>query len=218
MGADNRSVWDGVATRQLARGALEFGVELSAEQLSTFAVYIDTLLFWARRLSLTGATTAAQVVSGHILDCLPLVRFVRAGWRVADLGSGAGFPGVPLAIVRPDAAQVLIESRRKRANFLREVVRRCGLVNAEVLEERAEAVARQRAESFDLVVSRAVWGMAEFLGLCRLLVRPGGLAIAMKGPRVPSQAVPPEEFSGPELFRYRLQGGVEHVLIVYRRY
>lgn len=217
MGADSRSGLDRAVRLHLMRGALDCGVPLDPEQLSAFEVYIETLLFWASRLSLTAAANAAEIVSSHILDSLPLARFVQTGWRVADLGSGAGFPGIPLAIARPDATVVLIESRRKRANFLRETVRRCAFENVEVLEERAEQVARERPAGFDLVVSRAVWGTTAFLGICRMLVRPAGLAIAMKGPKAATQAVPHEGFCEPELFRYALHGGVEHVLVTYRR-
>lgn len=217
MGADSRSLTYRAAVGELTRGALEFGIQLSAEQQSAFDVYIDTLLFWAKRLSLTGAATAVDLVSMHLLDSLAVARLVQAGWQVADVGSGAGFPGIPLAIVHPGAALVLIESRRKRANFLRETARRCNLANVEVLEERADSVARRRPESFDLVVSRALWSIAELLRVCRLLVRRPGLAIAMKGPRAATEIVRDAAFSDPELIAYRLPGGANHVLVVYRR-
>ena len=112
---------------------------------------------------------------------------------------------------------MLIESRRKRANFLRELGRRCGLSNLEVLEERAEEVAARRPGSFDLVVSRAVWPIADFLKLCDLLLRPAGLAVAMKGPRASSDMAHDPAFFEPELVRYKLFGEVERVLVVYRK-
>jgi 16S rRNA (guanine527-N7)-methyltransferase len=203
------------AVDELASGALEFGIRLSSEQLAAFRNYLETLLFWANRLSLTGARTAGEIVRRHILDSLSVARCVQAGWRLADLGSGAGFPGVPLAIACPSCAAVLIESRRKRANFLREVVRRCELSNLEVLEERAEEVAARRPGSFGLVVSRAVWPIADFLRLCGLLLRPSGLAVAMKGPRASGEMAHDAAFFEPELLRYRLFGQVERVLVVY---
>jgi len=203
------------AVDELARGALEFGIRLSSEQLAAFGNYLETLLFWANRLSLTGARTAGEIVRRHILDSLSVALYVQPGCRLADLGSGAGFPGVPLAIACPRSAAVLIESRRKRANFLRELARRCGLSNLEVLEERAEEVAARRPGSFDLVVSRAVWPIADFLKLCGLLLRPAGLAVAMKGPRASSEMAHDPAFFEPELLRYKLFGQVERVLVVY---
>ena len=217
MAAGNRARTDPDTGGELTRGALELGIRLSSEQRAAFDTYVETLLFWASRLSLTGAGTAAEVVRRHILDSLSVARYAEPGRRLADLGSGAGFPGVPLAITCPRAAVVLIESRRKRANFLREATRRCGLSNVEVLEERAEEVAARHPGSFDLVVSRAVWPLVGFLRLCRLLLRPGGLAVAMKGAKGRSEISAAPGFSEPEVVSYRLPGGVERVLVVYRR-
>jgi 16S rRNA (guanine527-N7)-methyltransferase len=217
MAAGNRSRTNQGAGNELTRGALELGIRLSSEQRAAFDTYVETLCFWANRLSLTGAGTAAEIVARHILDSLPVARYVEPGCRLADLGSGAGFPGLPLAIACPRAAVVLIESRRKRANFLREATRRCGLRNVEVLEERAEEVAARHQGGFDLVVSRAVWPLAGFLRLCALLLRPGGLAVAMKGPKARNEIAGAPGFAEPEVVSYGLSGGVKRVLIVYRR-
>jgi 16S rRNA (guanine527-N7)-methyltransferase len=205
------------ALDELARGALELGIRLSGQQLAAFGNYLETLIFWANRLSLTGARSADEIVRRHILDSLSVAAYVRLGCRLADLGSGAGFPGVPLAIACPRSAAVLIESRRKRANFLREVGRRCELSNLEVLEERAEEVAARHPGSFDLVVSRAVWPIADFLRMCGLLLRPAGLAVAMKGPRASGEMAHDPAFSEPEILRYKLFGEVERVLVLYAK-
>jgi 16S rRNA (guanine527-N7)-methyltransferase len=217
MAAGDRLRANPVAADELARGALELGIRFSSQQLSAFDVYIETLLFWASRLSLTGARTANEIVKRHILDSLSVARYVKPGYKLADLGSGAGFPGIPLAIVRPRSAVVLIESRRKRANFLREAARRCELGNVDVLEERAEEVAAQRPGSFDLVVSRAVWPVENFLKLCRLLLRPTGLAVAMKSPEANGEFVNDPGFFEPRMMPYRLPGGIARVLVVYAK-
>jgi 16S rRNA (guanine527-N7)-methyltransferase len=217
MAVGNHSRADSAAADELARGALELGIRLSSGQRAVFDIYLETLLFWASRLSLTGAKTVGEIVRRHILDSLWVARYVQPGGKLADLGSGAGFPGLPLAIACPRAVVVLIESRRKRANFLREAARRCGLSNVHVLEERVEEVAARRPGSFDLVVSRAVWPVADFLKLCRLLLRPAGLAVAMKGPKAHAEIAGDPGFSEPEVVSYRLPGGVERVLVVYRR-
>jgi 16S rRNA (guanine527-N7)-methyltransferase len=141
---------------ELSLAALAIEVTLSAPALDRCKCYVETLLLWRQRLSLTSAKTAREIVLDHILDSLHLVPFLKAGCRVADIGSGAGFPGVPLAIACPQASFVLVESRRKRANFLREVARRINLLNVEVVEKRAEELRLGLPQPFDLVVSRAV--------------------------------------------------------------
>lgn len=206
------------ATSTLIQGALRFGVELTDAQLAKFDAYIATLLFWRARLSLTGATTDVVIVRDHILDSLAVAHYVVAGSRTGDLGSGAGFPGVPLAIVRPQASVTLVESRRKRANFLREVVRRCNLTNADVMEARAENLPLQIAGTFDVVVSRAVWTVADFLKIAAGLLRSGGLAIAMKGPRAVADIRQEPGFLQPEKITYHLQGTAERMLLLYRRH
>jgi 16S rRNA (guanine527-N7)-methyltransferase len=215
MVAGNRSQADSPEAVELTGGALELGIRLSIQQRAAFAIYLETLLLWASRLSLTGARTADEIVKRHILDSLSVTRYVRPGDKLADLGSGAGFPGVSLAIACPDSRVVLIESRRKRANFLREVARRCQLNNVDVLEERVEEVAARQPGSFDLVVSRAVWPVADFLRLCRLLLRSAGLAVAMKGSKGRSEITTDPGFSAPQMIPYTLPGGIARVLVVY---
>jgi 16S rRNA (guanine527-N7)-methyltransferase len=202
---------------ELARGALGLGIRLSGDQRAAFKIYLETLLLWASRLSLTGTKTAREIVRRHILDSLWVARYVQPGSKLADLGSGAGFPGVPLAITCPGTAVVLIESRRKRANFLREAARRCGLHNVEVLEERAEELAARQPGSFDLVVSRAVWPVADFLRLCVPLLRPAGLAVAMKSPKGCGDITSEPGFSEPQIIPYRLPGGIARVLVVHAK-
>ena len=203
---------------ELVRGAAALGIALTDRAISRFQVYIETLLLWRGRLSLTAASTPEEIVRSHILDSLPLGRFIEPGMRVADLGSGAGFPGIPLAIACDKAHVSLVESRRRRASFLREVVRTCGLANAEVIEERVEQLAARGAGPWDLVVSRAVWQLRDFLVLAERLLAHGGLAIAMKGPK--ERAAGPS-YHGPLLqsqtVEYQLPSGAHHRLMVYRK-
>src|SRR5262245_49678056 len=121
---------------EVSREAATFGILLPSAALDRFQSYIETLLLWRERLSLTAAATADEIIRRHIADSFALVAFVKVGFRVADIGSGAGFPGIPMAITCPDARIVLIESRRKRASFLLEVVRQARLANVEVMNQR----------------------------------------------------------------------------------
>jgi len=202
---------------ELVRAASVADIAVTPAALDGFAKYIKTLLLWRSRLSLTGAGTASAIIEYHIADAFPLIRFIDKNDRVADLGSGAGFPGVPLAILRPDAHFDLVESRRKRANFLREVVRVTAIRNVTILEDRAEAVARRTPREFDVVVSRAVWRGPQFLNLSRDLLRSGGVAIAMKSVQKMADDFPQDGFSRPEILCYELAGGVRHALLIRRR-
>jgi len=203
---------------ELVRESGALGIPLSDAAIMRFQNYIDILLLWRIRLSLTTAATPQQVVRDHILDSLALCRFIQPGMRVADLGSGAGFPGVPLAIACDGARVSLVESRRKKANFLREVARSAKLTNVEIIEERAERLADGVTKAWDLVVSRAVWALADFLALSEHLLVRGGLAIAMKGPKASSETVAERRsFVRADIVEYKLTTGARHRLLVYHK-
>jgi 16S rRNA (guanine527-N7)-methyltransferase len=204
---------------ELLRAAHGAGFRLTQAQRRAFATYIDTLLVWRRRLSLTTAATGALVVRRHIIDSFSLVSRLRPGVRLADIGSGAGFPGMALAIACPFAHITLVESRRKRANFLREVARRAGLQNVAVVEARAESLSAGPDELFDIVVARALGPLADFLLLAWRILKAGGQAIAMKGPRGHAEAasVVRSPFPEPEVSEYALADGMVRTLLVYRK-
>jgi len=166
----------------LARGAAELGVSLSPSQLDQFARYLTELDKWNRRINLTGTRDPLEIVVRHLLDSLAGERVLRdlvgdAG--VADLGSGAGFPGIPLKIARPSLRLTLIEPRQKRAAFLLHVCGVLGLSGVQVIET---TIAADRPSSecvgrFDCVVMRAVADPVEAVRLARPLLRPAGKVI-----------------------------------------
>jgi 16S rRNA (guanine527-N7)-methyltransferase len=139
-------------------------LSLSEAQLASLARYLDLLLAGNESMNLTRIIDRAAAEVQHVADALTLLPFLPAGpFRLADVGSGGGVPGIPLAIARPDAQVLLIESTRKKANFLRQTVAGLGLANVRVTEERAEDIAevkgrdaRQFREGFDIAVARAV--------------------------------------------------------------
>ena len=200
------------ALGQLTELADDLDVRLSQERLQQFETYLDTLLFWRQRLSLTTADTAPKIIQHHLMDSLYVTPHIPDGARVADIGSGAGFPGIVLAITCPTARITLIESRRKRANFLRTVIRETRLDNADVAEDRAETIGSQR---YDVSVSRALGSLDRFLKLSAALLTRSGLAIAMKGPRNDPEPVTPG-FSDPSVVDYALPGGVKRRLLLFR--
>ena len=199
----------------LAREALSVPLALTESSLARCKTYVDTLLLWRQRLSLTAAKTVELIVFDHLLDSLHVVPFLKPGFRVADVGSGAGFPGIPLAIVCPDVSFLLLEPRRKRANFLREVARQTRLGNVEVQERRVEDL--EVAGALDVVVARAVGSVHDLLALSARLVKPAGLVIAMKGPKGRKESAVHPAFAPAEIVEYRLPNGAMHLLLVHRR-
>ena len=156
------------------------GEALSAEQLQALSTYLDLLMRWNERINLTAIRSAEQIVTRHFGESLFAARHLLAlGQRaeVADLGSGAGFPGLPLKIVRPSASVALIESQNKKATFLREVIRALKLTGVHVIAERAETLARE----FDLVTMRAVERFERALPIAAGLVAAGGRLALLVG-------------------------------------
>jgi 16S rRNA (guanine527-N7)-methyltransferase len=206
------------ALAELTQGAARIHVPCPLPAVRKFGVFIRTLLLWGRRTSLTSATTAARIVREHIIDSLHVALQIEAGQRIADIGSGAGFPGIPLAIVCPAARFVLFESRRKRANFLREVVRHTELPNVVVEEEHLEARVTAWSNTFDVTTCRAVGTLDAFLGLSEVLLKTGGRAIAMKGPdHLRHRVQLPDAFTGLATVAYELPRGGERCLVVCTR-
>jgi 16S rRNA (guanine527-N7)-methyltransferase len=177
--------------QQLLESSRSFGIELSAVQLDAFDTYLSTLLDWNRRINLTSVTDAAEIAALHFLDslaCLSAWR-VDANVCVTDVGSGAGLPGIPIAIARPDLRVTLLESTRKKCRFLEEVIARIPLPLVSVDCRRAEEAGRDQGtrEAFDIATTRAVSELAVVAELCLPLIKLGGAALIMKGPRIESE-------------------------------
>lgn len=180
------------------RSALERGVEQLALALSQsvceqLLAYVTLLAKWNRSYNLTAIREPLDMVSHHLLDSLavlPHLPALPAHARLADAGSGAGLPGIPVALARPEWHVTLIESNQKKAAFLRQAAIELRLANVEVHEGRAEAW--QSGERFALVTSRAFAELGAFIAACRHLLVPGGMFAAMKGkrPEAEIQALP----------------------------
>ena len=143
--------------------------------------YLDLLARWNRTYNLTAIRDPGEMVTLHLLDSLSMHAHVDGVSRLADLGTGAGLPGIPLAIARPGLEVTLVESNGKKARFLREAVRSLGLANARVAESRAEAVDLPGA--FDAITARAMATLADIIAVGGHLLAPGGRLLAMKGVR-----------------------------------
>jgi len=166
--------------QQLAEGMKALGLDLPAdvqERLLTYAAFLEK---WNRTYSLTALRDPKLAVSHHLLDSLAIMPYVSAS-TLLDVGSGGGQPGIPLAIARPDLAVTLLDSNGKKTAFLQQAVIELGLKNVQVVTVRVEEF--KPAAPFVAITSRAFAELADFVGLTRHLLAPGGEWLAMKGQR-----------------------------------
>ncbi|HET6435900.1 MAG TPA: 16S rRNA (guanine(527)-N(7))-methyltransferase RsmG [Xanthomonadaceae bacterium] len=175
------------------RAELEAGLAalaLDPALATPLLAYLELLQRWNRAYNLTAVRDPREMVVRHLLDSLAMHPFVADG-TLADLGTGPGLPGIPLAIAKPGLRVTLVESNGKKARFLREAVRTLGLANAEVAESRIEALDRPGA--FDAITARALATLPQILALGGHLLQADGLLLAMKGARPDDEiaALPP---------------------------
>lgn len=171
----------------LVTGAAALGLALSEEQLARFARYRALLLDWNARVNLTAITDPAAIATRHFLDSLTCLLALPAEWReraitLLDVGAGAGFPGLALAIALPAWHVTLLEATGKKVRFLEAVIADLGLPNATALAGRAEDVAHQPAyrARFDTVTARALAALPTLLEYCSPFARAGGYLVAPK--------------------------------------
>jgi 16S rRNA (guanine527-N7)-methyltransferase len=195
---------------RLAEPARALGLAIPPEAFAPLAAYTGLVLDWGARINLTGARSAEALADEHLADALPLLRHLPAGpFRLADVGSGAGLPGIVLSILRPDAEGTLLEPVAKKHAFLAHAIRSLGLTarltaRAERLEAHLEAGGRG---AYDVAVSRAVWPAAEWAQRGPPLLAPGGVLLGLEGSE--PGALPP----GSERHPYELAGRRRSVLV-----
>jgi 16S rRNA (guanine527-N7)-methyltransferase len=175
--------------QRLVHDAAALGVALTEHDAARLRQLLEELAHWNRRFNLTGITDPEGMVSHHVLDSLAVHRYLH-GDRIADVGTGAGFPGLPLALVNPERRFTLIDSNGKKIRFVSHAVRTLGLMNVEPLQARAEALRPERP--FDTVLARAFAPLPELLAAVAPLCGSGTQVLAMKGkwPQEELAAVP----------------------------
>jgi 16S rRNA (guanine527-N7)-methyltransferase len=162
----------------LDHGLGEMNLALPESARQKLIAYLELLAKWNKTFNLTAIRDPLQMVSLHLLDSLSVARELPPG-SLADIGSGAGLPGIPIAIAEPERPIVLLEANQKKGSFLRQAVIELGLANSAVQVERAETW--RPIERFAVVISRAFADLLDFVASCRHLVADGGVLAAMKG-------------------------------------
>jgi len=167
-----------VAKIQLAQGISEINLKINEEQQSRLLQYLMLMEKWNQVYNLTAIRELPKMVSAHLLDSLCVIPFL-SGEGMLDVGSGAGLPGIPIALAQPSRNVTLLDSNHKKAAFLRQAVTELSLNNASVVCERVDSWRAPR--EFDVIISRAFSDLGEFVSLTGRLLAPGGVLAAMKG-------------------------------------
>jgi 16S rRNA (guanine527-N7)-methyltransferase len=168
----------------LINGAKEIGVLLSSEQVALFVEYLEKIRSWNKKINITGINNEKEIVINHFLDSITLFPFISEYSRVLDIGSGGGFPAIPIKIVKPSLEMVLIDSIQKKVFFMRDVIRSLGLKEIKAIWGRAEDIDNGIPRAyFDFVVTRAIGAIEKILDLGVSYLSDGGKIIFMRGKR-----------------------------------
>lgn len=164
----------------------KIGILLEEKQINQFYQYMQLLLEWNQKINLTAITKPDEIVLKHFIDSLTIAKYIEKNAKLVDVGTGAGFPGIPLKIIREDIEVTLIDSLNKRINFLKEVIEQLSLSKIEVFHSRAEEFGKNSKyrENFDCATSRAVANLSTLSEYLIPLVKVKGICISMKGSEV----------------------------------
>ena len=174
---------------RLKQGCEKIKVDITQEQISLMAAHGAQLILWNKKINLTAIVDPLAMAEKHFIDSLAVQPFLGQEKRVMDMGTGAGFPSIPLKILNPWLDFVLVDSSRKKVNFLKHVIRTLGLKNIEAVHSRVEDLARDdsHGNAYDAVISRAFAGLEKFVGFSLPLLKPGGTIYALKGKHAPDE-------------------------------
>lgn len=169
---------DNLALR-LDAGQRALGLALTAPQQTQLLSYLALLLKWNKHFNLSAIREPEEALDKHLLDSLSLHRFIESGKRYLDIGAGAGLPGIPLAIIRPDIQLILVDSNGKKTRFMQQAITQLGLANATVLQSRVEQL--PMTVEFDVVMARALATISQMLLWLGPRFNAGKKMLAMKG-------------------------------------
>ena len=164
--------------------ALQLNLELKEEEINKFETYMRLLLEWNEKINLTAITEENDIVLKHFIDSMTVLKYINKDEKIIDVGTGAGFPGIPIAIMKNNCNVTLLDSLNKRILFLNDVIEKIKLNNVEAIHGRAEEIGQnvKYREKFDISISRAVANLSTLVEYLIPLVKVGGRIICMKGP------------------------------------
>ncbi len=168
-------------SKELKEKAKLINIELEENQIKKFYNYMNLLLEWNEKINLTAITEPNEIILKHFIDSITILKYIENNMKVVDVGTGAGFPGIPLNIVNTNVNYTLVDSLNKRINFLNEVIEKVDLKNINTVHSRIEDFAKNNKETFDIATSRAVASLNILLEYLLPLVKIGGICICMKG-------------------------------------
>lgn len=169
--------------KDLVNNAKEIGISLNEEQVKKFYDYMLVLLDWNEKINLTAITDVKEIILKHFVDSITICKYIPENSKLLDVGTGAGFPGIPVKIIRDDVTIVLLDSLNKRILFLEDVIEKLKLTNIIAVHGRAEEFGKNKKfrQCFDIVTSRAVANMAVLSEYLLPFVKIDGKAVIMKG-------------------------------------
>jgi len=205
----------------------EFGIVLNDKKQNALNQYGNLLLEWNEKINLTAITEPEAVLYKHFYDCILFLKHcpVKEGAKLIDVGTGAGFPGMVLKIVRPDLDVTLLDSLNKRLIFLNEVIAELGLSGIKTVHMRAEEAGKSKAhrEKYDVSTARAVASLPVLLEYCTPLVKKDGIFVGMKGPSAKEEAEvclnaqKVLALSQPEIICETLTGNEQRAFVLYKK-
>lgn len=164
----------------------KINILLNEEQIEKFYKYMNLLIEWNKKINLTAIIEPKEIILKHFIDSLTINKYIKDNSKIADVGTGAGFPGIPLKIIRPDIQLVLVDSLNKRINFLNEVIEQLNLKNIETIHIRIEEFGQNTKyrEKFDYSTARAVANLSTLSEYLLPIVKVRGQVICMKGSNI----------------------------------
>lgn len=170
----------------LIESAKKIDIILSDEQVNKFYKYMSLLIEWNKKINLTAITEPKDIILKHFIDSMTISKYIKDSDRIIDVGTGAGFPGIPIKIIKEENEIVLLDSLNKRISFLNEVIKELGLNNINCIHSRAEEAGRNKnfREKFDISTSRAVANMSVLSEYLIPFTKMGGKVIFMKGSEI----------------------------------
>ena len=170
----------------------DLNINVSEQQAQLMSLHAKELMLWNKKINLTAIKQPIQIVEKHFIDCLAVSSFIKNEKSIIDMGSGGGFPGIPLKIMKPDLEIVLMDSSRKKINFLKHVIRLLDLTNINAIHTRVQDLHENISfkNRFDAVISRAFTELSNFVDLASPFLNKGGSIYAMKGKHAKKEITP----------------------------